>query len=168
MSIVMETITLRREVQVRDLERVKSIVTSSGFFREDEVVVAVELVDERLQKGSASGYEFVFAESEGEPVGYSCFGLIPCTLQSYDLYWIATHKDFMNRGIGRMLLKETESIIRELGGNGIYVETSSRELYAPTRAFYLKNRYIEKARFENFYEKGDDKIVYVKFVNPDL
>ena len=68
----------------------------------------------------------------------------------------------MNRGIGKRLLSETESHIRSLGGKGIYAETSSKALYAPTRAFYERNGYLVRARFEDFYDAGDDKVVYVK------
>jgi ribosomal protein S18 acetylase RimI-like enzyme len=100
----------------------------------------------------------------GETVAYSCYGLIPCTLHSYDLYWIATHKDFMNKGIGRALLRETENAIWKSGGTGIYVETSSKDQYSPTRAFYDNNGYILKARYEDFYDRGDDKCVYIKRV----
>ena len=157
-------VVLRRDVRPGDPAVVEEIVRSTGFFREDEVTVAVELVQERLDKGAGSGYEFIFAKTGGRTVGYSCFGLIPCTLHSFDLYWIATHMDFMNRGIGRRLLEETESVIRSGGGNGVYVETSSKPLYTPTRAFYEKNGYQLKARFEDFYDRGDDKIVYVKYL----
>jgi len=160
----MESVSLRKTVEKTDVTLVESIVRSTGFFREDEVAVAVELVEERLLKGVTSGYEFLFAELNGETVAYSCFGLIPCTLQSYDIYWIATRKDQMNRGIGGLLLKETESVIRTMGGNGVYVETSSKELYTPTRAFYERNNYLQKACFDNFYDHGDHKIVYVKYV----
>lgn len=158
--------TLRREVGPEDPVLVEEILRSTGFFREDEVTVAVELVRDRLDRGADSGYEFIFAESDGRTVGYSCYGLIPCTLHSFDLYWIATRRDFMNRGTGRRLLEETESVIRSLGGTGIYVDTSSRALYASTRAFYEKNGYLVKARFEDFYDRGDDKIVYVKYLFP--
>ena len=157
-----EKIDLRRDVRPGDPQRITQIVSSTGFFREDEISIAAELAEERLEKGAASGYEFLFAELEGLTVAYSCYGLIPCTLHSCDLYWIATHSDYMNRGIGKFLLRETEKAIFDLGGQGIYVETSSRELYAPTRAFYEKNGYILKARLEDFYDRGDDKMVYVK------
>jgi ribosomal protein S18 acetylase RimI-like enzyme len=157
-----EQILLRREVTPDDPEKITEIVTSTGFFREDEILVAAELAGERLQKGAASGYEFLFAEIAGETVAYSCYGLIPCTLHSYDLYWIATRRDHMNRGIGKFLLQETEKAIFMAGGKGIYVETSSRDQYAPTRAFYENNHYLLKARFEDFYAPGDDKLVYMK------
>ena len=158
-----EKLILRRELHRDDPKGVETMVRSTGFFREDETAVAVELVTERLAKGPESGYEFLFAELEGAPVAYSCFGLIPCTLYSYDLYWIVTHNDFMNRGIGKKILGETEVIIRSSGGRSIYVETSSKALYAPTRAFYERNNYVLKARFENFYDLNDDKLVYVKY-----
>ncbi|TFH22386.1 MAG: N-acetyltransferase [Bacteroidia bacterium] len=159
---ITEQIALRREVLPGDPGTITTIVTSTGFFREDEILVAAELAEEGLQKGKASGYEFLFVEIAGETVAYSCYGLIPCTLHSYDLYWIATHRDHMNQGIGKYLLQETEKAIFTLGGKGIYVETSSKEQYAPTRAFYEKNQYLLKARFEDFYAPDDHKLVYVK------
>lgn len=157
-----EQVLLRSEVKSGDPEMITKIVRSTGFFREDEILVAAELAEERLEKGPASGYEFLFADIAGKPVAYSCFGLIPCTLHSFDLYWIATHRDYMNQGIGKYLLQETEKEIYKSGGKGIYVETSSKELYAPTRAFYEKNHYLLKGRFEDFYAPDDDKFVYVK------
>jgi ribosomal protein S18 acetylase RimI-like enzyme len=157
-------ITFRSAVKSNDPAVVEAIVRSTEFFREDEIPVAVELVEERLKKGVASGYEFLFAETEGKTVAYSCYGLIACTLHSYDLYWIVTHKDFMYRGIGKRLLQETEHAIKDAGGHGIYVETSSKDQYTPTRAFYEKNDYILKATFQDFYDTGDDKCVYVKNV----
>jgi ribosomal protein S18 acetylase RimI-like enzyme len=156
--------TLRTVPETKDPARIKEIVSSTGYFRDDEIIVAVELVEEWLAKGDESGYEFFFAEVGGETVAYSCYGLIPCTLHSYDLYWIAAHKDFMNKGIGHALLRETENAIWKAGGTGIYVETSSKSQYAPTRAFYEKNGYILKARYEDFYDRGDDKVVYIKRV----
>lgn len=157
-----KNLTIRFEAIPSDLLAVENIVLSSGFFRPDEVPVAVELVTERLEKAAESGYEFVFVEIDGLTVAYACFGLIACTLYSYDLYWIATHDDHRGKGLGKIVLREVEKAIEALGGKTIYVETSYLPKYEPTRAFYLKNGYIEKARFEDFYNDGDDKVVYIK------
>ena len=51
----MESITFRKYPVNADPVTVESIVRSTGFFREDEVTVAVELVEERLSKGMESG-----------------------------------------------------------------------------------------------------------------
>ena len=71
------SITLRYDVQEQDLATVRAIVESTGFFYPAEVDVAVELVEERLRKGEASGYFFAFAEIDGRTVGYSCYGRSP-------------------------------------------------------------------------------------------
>lgn len=156
--------TFRMEVYPSDIETVREICLSTGFFREDEIPVAVSLVEERLSQGKASGYEFIFLEIDGRTVAYCNFGLIPCSLLSYDLYWIVTHNDYRGKGIGSILLKETENQIAGLGGKAVYIETSSKEYYLPTQRFYEKNSYDLKARFADFYDYGDDKMVYVKNV----
>ena len=95
---------LRSQVTPSDRDAVRRIVETTGFFRADEVDVAVELVDEALAKGEASGYHFVFAEVDGIVVGYACYGPIACTLGSYDLYWIAVDPSRQGQGIGQILL----------------------------------------------------------------
>lgn len=158
----MKLIQLRTIVKASDVEAVKEIVTTTGFFHPEEIDIAVELVEERLAKGAASGYEFIFLEWDGITVAYSCYGLIPLTKSSYDLYWIATHADYRGKGLGKMLLLETEKDIKSCGGTAVYAETSSRELYEPTRQFYLRNGYDLKAQFEDYYDQGDNLVYFVK------
>jgi len=81
-------INFRRKVYPKDVEAVRDIVASSGFFTSKEVEIAVELVNERLTKGLKSGYHFLLTEDEKNLLGYTCFGPIATTISSYDLYWI--------------------------------------------------------------------------------
>lgn len=154
--------TFRSDVQAGDEAHVERLVSSSGFFRPDEIPVAVELVTETLEKGAASGYAFVFAESAGVPVGYACFGLIPCTLSSYDLYWIAVDNACRGGGIGRELMRRVEAAVVEQGGKRIYIETSTRDLYLPTRRFYENCGYAIVATLPDFYADGDGKNVFFR------
>ena len=144
------------------MKHVREIVVSSGFFSKAEIEVAVELVQVRLNKGIESGYHFLFAEEDKKVVGYSCFGPIPCTVESYDIYWIAVQEDLRRSGLGVELLKKVEEKIREMGGKRIYVETSSREQYEPTRLFYSRCGYRKEATLKNFYSPGDDKVIYLR------
>ena len=144
------------------MERVREIVVSSGFFSEAEIEVAVELVQERLNKGVESGYYFLFAEQDQKVAGYSCFGPIPCTVESYDIYWIAVQQELRRSGLGVEILKNVEERIREMGGKRIYVETSSRQQYRPTRSFYSRCGYRREATLENFYSSGDHKVIYLR------
>ena len=155
---------LRQEPRADDRVAIRDIVTSTGMFYDYEIDVAVELVDEWLKRGLASGYFFAFAEVDGRVAGYSCYGPIACTMHSYDLFWIAVHKDFQGQGLGRLLLEESERLIAATGGHRIYVETSSRDQYLPTRTFYEHCRYRLEATLEDFYGPSDAKVVYVKVV----
>jgi ribosomal protein S18 acetylase RimI-like enzyme len=154
----------REEVKPEDCEHVRRIVSSSGFFSPAEIVVAVELVQERLEKALSSGYHFLFAEFEGRPVGYSCFGPIPCTKARYDLYWIAVANEFRGLGIGEALLSKSLRVMEGLGGVRVYVETSSRVQYDSTRSFYRKRGFAQEAVLKDFYDDGDHKVVFVRAI----
>jgi len=156
------SITLRYDVREEDLAIVREIVESTGFFYPPEVDVAVELVDERLRKGEASGYHFAFAEVDGRTVGYSCYGPIACTASSFDIFWIAIHCDAQRHGLGKWLMSVTEELIFGQGGERIYVETSGREHYLPTRKFYDRCEYHQIAELPEFYGPGDSKVIYLK------
>jgi acetoin utilization deacetylase AcuC-like enzyme/GNAT superfamily N-acetyltransferase len=158
----LQGIQLRYELQSDDPGRIRHLVEITGFFSEEEVDVAEELAQERLARAAASGYHFVMAEQYGRLVGYSCYGQISCTLGSYDLYWIAVHPDIQGKGLGQRLLQETEHLIRDAGGNRIYVDTSQRLQYASTRAFYENAGYRLDAVLTEFYAPGDNKVIYCK------
>jgi D-alanine-D-alanine ligase len=148
-----------------DVAEVRDIVASSGFFSGCEIQLAAELVEERLERGEASGYHFLFAETPDRPgkaEGYTCFGPIPCAPSSYDLYWIAVRGGSRGGGLGTDLLARSEERIRRLGGRRIYVETSSRPQYEPTRAFYTRRGYRVETVLADFYAPGDGKVILVK------
>ena len=150
--------------EASDRDAVRAIVLRTGFFRADEVELAVELVGERLTVGVDSGYEFVFAERDGRVIGYACYGPIACTLGSYDLFWIAVDPDQQRGGVGRRLLRAVEERIAAAGGRRIYIDTSSQAKYAPTRAFYERSGYTRAAQLADFYAPGDDRLIYGKRV----
>lgn len=166
------TTTFRCDVRPEDAPAVRDIVASTGFFHDFEVDVAVELVQERLARGLASEYHFLFADESSRTIGYACFGPIPCTQGSFDLYWIAVHQDFQKRGLGGRLLAAAESAMREgiQGPDGtplppvrrVYIETSSQPKYKPTQSFYERCGYTLEARLSDYYASGDDKLIYVK------
>jgi GNAT superfamily N-acetyltransferase len=160
----------RDEVAEDDRQAVLRLVASTGFFTPEEQDIAVELVEETLREGAAAGYQFVFADvsaaSESKlPTalrGYACFGPIPSRSGSYDLYWIAVAPSEQGQGLGRSLIEEAERRALRQGAEDMFIDTSGRAQYQPTRAFYERMGYSRYEVLRDFYAPGDDKVVYRK------
>ena len=148
--------------QACERDSIAGFVTGTGYFRPDEIQVAIEVLDAALARGSDSGYQSCTASENGVPVGWICYGPTACTLGTWDVYWIAVAADHQGRGVGSRLLEHATSDIRARGGRMIVIETSGHSRYDDTRGFYLKHGYAEAARLKDFYAPGDDKVVYVK------
>lgn len=155
----------RSELKNSHIPVLKEILVSTGFFYDFEVEVAIEIAVENLEKGEEkSGYIFLVAEEEGNPVGFASYGKTPCTLDSFDLYWMAVHQSKKGSGIGKIMMKMVEENVAKLGGKNIWIETSSRPLYEPTRMFYLKTGSELIAELPHFYGPNDNKVIFLKKV----
>lgn len=161
-GIPTDSLVFRETIRPEDVSRVREIVRSTGLFTQEEMEVAVELAKEAVRRGEASGYHFLFCDLNEVPVGYACFGPVPCTGSSFDLYWIAVHRGFQNRGLGRKLLARVETLVQHMGGTRLYVETSSRAHYRASLEFYLDLGYRREAFLRDFYSDGDHKLILVK------
>lgn len=155
-----------RPLRPGDRARVGEMVASTGNFSAEELETALELVDEALADGDASGYLFVMLEDGAESTprvqGYACYGPTPLTVGVYDLYWIVVDRAAHGRGYGRRLLELVESDVRARRGRKLLIETSSQDSYAGTIRFYERGGYELAARIKDFYKVGDDKLVFSK------
>jgi ribosomal protein S18 acetylase RimI-like enzyme len=151
-----------RSLNAADRARIEEITRAVGRFRDDEIPVALEVFDAAVQGGP--DYTMLGAELGSQLVGWICWGPTPCTLGTYDLYWMAVEPGLQGSGIGTALLEEME---RRLAGLArlIVIETAGRQDYAGTRAFYQARGYRPAATIPDFYAPGDDQVVYVKNVS---
>jgi ribosomal protein S18 acetylase RimI-like enzyme len=153
-----------------DRYRLESALRSDATFREDEVSVALELVDSALEPRDAREHDYtvLIADLEDFPVaGYICFGQTPMTDATWDLYWVVTHAQARGRGIAGALIRAMERDVLRRGAKAIRVETSQKESHEAARRLYDRLGYPEHARFPDFYRAGDDLIVYYKVLGKD-
>lgn len=145
-----------------DRKAVHEFIKATNFFRPDEVDVAMEVFDDALKNGPDGHYQSYVIDENNTPVGWVCFGPTPCTIGTYDLYWIAVDPACQSKGYGRILMTFAEQQIKKRGGRLVIVETSGRPGYIATRKFYLKIGYLESSRVWDFYAPADDKVIYIK------
>ena len=143
-------------------ERVREIVAATRVFRDDEVEIALEVFESAVLAPGEDYTPVGAFDEEGHLLGFACFGPTPCTVGTWDLYWIAVDPGAHRQGIGRRLSDRVEKQIAEQGGRLIVAETSSRDDYGPTRAFYEALGYGVAARVPDFYAQNDDLVVYTK------
>ena len=141
-------------------ERLERLTRETGFFREEEVGTAVELLDEHL--AGDEDYRFIGAFAGDELIGYACWGPTPGTEGTWDLYWIVVAREQQGSGIGSTLLQHVEQTLTADGCRLVVVETSSRADYAPTRGFYEARGYTRTAVIPEYYAPGDDLVIYLK------
>lgn len=148
-----------RSVRASDRAAVERITRGSGLFREDEIPVAVEVFD--AAAGGDPSYTALAAEVDGRLAGWICWGPTPCTVGTWDLYWMAVDPSLQGSGVGTALIREMEHRLAGLA-RVIVVETAGRPDYAGTRAFYEARGYRAVATIPDFYAPGDDQVVYLK------
>jgi len=137
------------------------ILKNTPEFKPYEVTVAEELVDYYLSDGIKSGYSILIADDDGV-AGYVCYGETPCTVGTWDIYWIAVSQQKRGKGIGKLLDAAAETAIRKAHGRLAFIETSSTPLYENTRKFYIARGYEQVACIQDFYMPGDDKLILQK------
>lgn len=155
------TITLPslRTLTAADRGRIEEISRAVGLFRADEISVALEVFDAEV--AGSPDYIALGAEHDGRLAGWICWGPTPCTLGTFDLYWMAVDPALHGAGVGTALLHAMEARLAGIA-RLVVVETAGRPDYAPTRGFYEARGYRAVSRIPDFYAPGDDQVVYVK------
>lgn len=147
-----------------DRKHIERMLITKKVFNQDEIDLALELIDQTLAQPQKDDYTILCAcQDEARIVaGYICFGPIPLAEGCYDIYWILVDNKFSRRGIGTELLQTMEEQLLHQNARRVYIDTSSTTPYLPARKFYEKHGFWIDCVLENFYREGDDKIIYVK------
>ena len=154
--------SVARRIVAGDRAVILDVLAGTRAFQPHELDVAMELVDTALTKPEQTDYQPFVLEQDGEVVAYACFGRNPMTRSTYDLYWLATRVDRMRQGHGQALFRFVEDQVRAQGGRLLVIETSSKETYAGSRDFYARVGCEFAASLPDFYDVGDDRVIYFK------
>lgn len=151
-----------RKAIASDQKTVMDFITRTDFFRPVEIEIALEVFEDAVLQKPGCTYQSYVAESKNKTIGWVCFGATPCTLGTFDIYWIAVDPDYQKQHIGSQLLKFAENQIATQKGRLSVIETSGSEKYISTQQFYIKNGYRQAACINDFYAPGDPKLVFTK------
>jgi len=151
-----------RDLSSSDRAAAAEVLRASKAFTVEEVLVALDVLDDALAGGTAAGYAAFAAERHGSFAGYVCGGSTPLTESTWHVYWICVHPAAHGTGVGQALTEHFEAHVRWRGAQRVIVETSGRPDYARARRFYDSAGYRPVGRIPDYYRKGDDCVLYCK------
>lgn len=151
-----------RDLEAADRPAIERILRGVGVFRAVEVAIGLELVDETLHPGPSTDYRWVVADRGDGPVGFVCFGPVPLTEGTFDLYWIAVDPSAQGSPVASTLDEAVTAAVRAAGGRWLLAETSGMTDYGRAHRFYAKRGYALLGCIPDFYRPGDDRLTFGK------
>ncbi|MEM7746717.1 MAG: GNAT family N-acetyltransferase [Pseudomonadota bacterium] len=140
-----------------DLPAVKALIDSTGLFPGEMLdSIAGDVLDSKSETE-----RWMVLDVKG-PIGVVYFAPERMTEGTWNLYLIAIHADRQGKGEGSKLIAHVEKTLADEGQRVLLVETSGNPNFEQTRKFYRNNNYTEEARIREFYNTGEDKIVFWK------
>lgn len=83
---------------------------------------------------------------------------------TYNLLAIGVSRDMQGKGIAKEMMHYIEQHLKDKGARILIVETSSDEAQFTARSLYNKIGYHQEAIIRDFWNDGEDKIVFWKRV----
>lgn len=147
-----------RPVTHEDIDGLKAVLDSCGLF-------PFEYLDEMI-----SGY---FNNSDSQDIWFTCIDnelpvaigyCVPekLTNGTYNLLAIGVSENFQRKGIANEMMNYIERQLKSKGGRILIVETSSDDAQIGARKLYQKIGYTREAVIRDFWNDGEDKIVFWK------
>lgn len=141
-----------------DLPAIKKIIDENQMFPS-------EFLDEMTEgylTQQASEFWFVSENQLGNINAVAYCAPERMTEGTWNLLLIAVSKSEQGSGVGTRLMSHVEQSLIEINTRVLLVETSGLPEYQLTREFYPKVGYKQVAIIPEYYDKGDDKVVFWK------
>ena len=147
-----------RPVIKEDIPALKGVLDSTELFPS---AMLDDMIHDYLTNSATTDIWFTALEEDiPKSIGYCAPERM--TEGTFNLYAIAVHNDLQGKGIGRRMMRYIEEYLRARGGRILLVETSGKPEFDLTRSFYHQCKYIRQAVIPEFYDVGDDKVVFWK------
>jgi GNAT superfamily N-acetyltransferase len=147
-----------REMNKFDFLKVKSIIDDNQMFPS---VFLDEMTLGYFDQETAEMW-FVVEQEEAGVIAITYCSPERMSEGTWNLLLILVLRQFQGCGVGTMLMTFIGGKLKKLGVRELFVETSGLPEYELTRDFYPKCGYKQVAVIPEYYDAGDDKVVFWK------
>lgn len=153
----MQTDTNIRPVTPDDIPAIKATIDANDLFPSD-------MLDDMISDyfNNENSKDLWFTYEDDKPVAIAYCAPEKMTEGTWNLYLIAVHPHYQGEGRGTSMLHYLEETLATRGERILIVETSGLPDFERTRAFYRQRGYDREAQIREFYQAGEDKIIFRK------
>ena len=149
-----------RPIVAADMAGLKSIIDRNELFPSEmlDAIMATYLA------GNEGEEVWLTQVDDGTPAALVYCAQERMTEGTWNMLLIAVDPSRHGTGIGGALTATVEAMLADRGARILLVETSGLPAFEATRGFYRSKGYREEARIHDFYQHGEDKIVFLKAI----
>ncbi len=139
-----------------------ALAVATGLLTPDEAAYTVEAATSETDGAVDS---LVAVADSGSIVGATYCAREPVSDRVWNLYFIAVDSNRQSTGVGTALLQAVEDRLRsreEEPATALVIETSNVAAFERTREFYAGRGYVKVGQVPDYYETGDDKVIFWK------
>lgn len=146
-----------KPTKAADIPALRQVLDGTELFPSD---VLVEMMTPYLEGQSEAFWLSCHVQNVAVGLAYT----VPEALTNgtWNMLALAVLPEVHGQGCGAALVSSVEERLRLMGHRMIIVETSGTEAFSTARHFYVAAGYEEEARIRDFWDKGDDKVVFRK------
>ena len=137
-----------------------AIIEASGKFDADSLAYVADTLDAHWANPQQAIW--LTALDDEQPIGVAYCAPEPVTNGTWNLLMLWVKDGFEGKGFGRALVSGVEDELRERGARLLIVETSQLPDFEPARKFYQNYGFKLEAEVKDFFDVGDNKLIYIK------
>lgn len=150
-----------RKVIKEDLAALKSLLDTLELFPSE---MLDDMIADYLNNLESKDIWFTAAQ-DGNPVSIGFCAPEKLTDGTFNLYALGVSDKVQGQGLGQKMMAYIEKELVIKGHRILIVETSGSPEFEASRIFYEKLNFQKEATIRDFWEEGDDKVIYWKKLN---
>lgn len=147
-----------RKVTPSDLESLKQVLDSCGLFPPEYLD---DMISDYFDNLNTNEIWFTFVEDD-TPISIGYCVPEKLTTGTYNLLAIGVSVNVQRKGIASEMMNYIEQELKTMGARILIVETSSDDAQIGARNLYNKLGYDQEAIIRDFWNEGEDKIIFRK------
>ncbi len=147
-----------RKVVKSDINALKEVLDSIDLFPSE---MLEDMISDYFTNADSEDIWFTAIENE-KPISIAYCAPEKLTQGTFNLYAIGVRSDIQGKGIGRQMMTYIEHHLKQNQQRILIVETSGTQDFQLTRKFYENLNYTKEAVIRDFWDEGDDKVIYWK------